>query len=180
MPTDLQSKIMTLRAPDSTAPAPVLPDYQGACIANVISRVLSAQSHSPATSSSSSTTHDWLPEAAEHADQVVLLVLDGLGWNQLRARSALAPNLSAAAGIDRPITSVAPTTTAAALTSITTGRPPSDHGILGYRLADGDRIMNMLRWTLGADRDARRTVPVAEFQPLAPFPDSVGPVPVVS
>jgi predicted AlkP superfamily pyrophosphatase or phosphodiesterase len=78
------------------------------------------------------------------------------------------------------VTSVVPTTTAAALTSITTGRPPAQHGILGYRLADGDRIRNKLRWTLGTDRDARRTVPVREFQPLPPFPGSIGPVPVVS
>ena len=30
--------------------------------------------------------------------------------------------------------------------------------------------MNMLRWTLGADRDARRTVPVRSFQPIAAVP----------
>jgi hypothetical protein len=166
---------MTVRAPDPglTAGAPVLPDYQGACIANVVPRLLGGRA-------APTEGHDWLPEAVEHARQVVLLVVDGLGWGQLRDRAALAPNLSAAAGIDRAITSVAPTTTAAALTSITTGRPPADHGILGYRLADGDRIMNMLRWTLGADQDARRTVPVRTFQPIAPFPGSAGPVPVVS
>ncbi len=166
---------MTAPAPDlgSTAIAPVLPDYRGACIANVVPRLLGRRA-------APTEGHDWMPEAADHARQVVLLVLDGLGWAQLRDRAALAPTLSAAAGIDRPITSVAPTTTAAALTSITTGRPPADHGILGYRLADGDRIMNMLRWTLGADRDARQRVPVREFQPVAPFEGAVGPVPVVS
>ena len=154
---------------------PVLPDYRGGCIANVVPRLLGGLG-------APEGGYDWLPEAAEHARQVVLLVVDGLGWHQLRARSHLTPTLSAAAGIDRSITSVAPTTTAAALTSITTGRPPSEHGILGYRLADGDRIMNMLRWTLGPgeDSDARRSVPVAEFQPIAPFPGAVAPVPVVS
>ena len=123
-----------------------------------------------------------MPTVAEHARQIVLLVIDGLGWRQLRSRSALAPTLSAGAGIDRAITSIAPTTTAAALTSITTGRPPADHGILGYRLADGDQILNMLRWTLGNSRnaDARRSVPVRTFQPIAPFPGSTTPVPVVS
>ena len=48
--------------------------------------------------------------------------------NSSAARAALAPTLSAGAGIDRAITSVAPTTTAAALTSITTGRPPPTTG----------------------------------------------------
>ena len=152
---------------------PVLPDYEGACIANVVPRILGGLRGPDAGP-------DCMPEQVGHARQVVLLVVDGLGWAQLRERSALAPTLSAAAGIDRAITSVAPTTTAAALTSITTGRPPSDHGILGYRLADGDQIMNMLRWTLGADNDARRTVQVATFQPLVPFPGSTRPVPVVS
>jgi hypothetical protein len=154
---------------------PALPDYRGGCIANIVPRLLD---HLTAPDGAP----DWLPEAAEHARQVVLLVVDGLGWEQLRARSTLAPNLSAAAGIDRAITSVAPTTTASALTSITTGRPPSVHGILGYRLADGDRIMNMLRWTLGPgiDSDARRSVPVRTFQPVVPFPGATGPVPVVS
>jgi len=154
---------------------PVLPDYRGGCIANVVPRLLGGLG-------APGGGHDWLPEAVEHARQVVLLVVDGLGWHQLRARSSLTPTLSSAAGIDRAITSIAPTTTAAALTSITTGRPPAEHGILGYRLADGDRIMNMLRWTLGpgGDSDARRSVPVAAFQPIAPFPGAVAPVPVVS
>jgi len=124
----------------------------------------------------------WLPESVGHARQVVLLVLDGLGWEQLRARPLLAPTLSGAAGIDRPITSVAPTTTACALTSITTGRRPSQHGLLGYRLAVDDEILNVLRWTLGSGRprDARRTVPAHRFQPFPSFPGSTGTVPVVS
>jgi len=168
---------MTASRPDPgvIAAAPVLPDYRGACIANVVPRLLGGMA-------GPDQGHDWLPEAVEHARQVVLLVVDGLGWCQLRDRAALAPRLSSASGIDRAITSVAPTTTATALTSITTGRPPAEHGILGYRLADGDRIMNMLHWSLGAggNGDARRSVPVATFQPLAPFPGSPGPVPVVS
>ena len=112
----------------------------------------------------------------------MLLVVDGLGWEQLRARAGLAPTLSAAEGIDRPITSVAPTTTACALTSITTGRRPSEHGVLGYRLADGDEILNVLRWTIGQRRPARRPEVRAGpgFQPYPPFPGSADPVPVVS
>jgi predicted AlkP superfamily pyrophosphatase or phosphodiesterase len=159
----------------SEAVAPVLPDYRSGCIANVVPRLLGV-------SPGPDPADDWMPSSVRQARQVVLLVVDGLGWNQLRSRSGLAPVLSGAEGIDRYITSVAPTTTAAALTSITTGRPPADHGILGYRLADGDRIMNMLRWSLGpgGGDDARRSVPVGAFQPIAPFPGSDGPVPVVS
>ncbi len=131
----------------------MLPDYAGACIANLVPRLLG-------TTGPPDAGEDWMP-GGRHARQIVLLVIDGLGWEQLRARSPLAPTLSAGAGIDRAITSIAPTTTAAALTSITTGRPPSEHGILGYRLADGDPILNMLRWTLGSGpgNDARRRGP---------------------
>jgi hypothetical protein len=162
-------------SPSTTAAVPRLPDYAGGCIANLVPRIVTGRATAPDGA-------DWIPEVAEHARQIVLLVVDGLGWEQLRARASLAPALSAGAGIDRAITSIAPTTTAAALTSITTGRPPADHGILGYRLAHGDRILNMLRWTLGSgtDIDARRSVPVRDFQPLTPFPGSAGPVPVVS
>ncbi len=161
-------------ADDSARAVPVLPDYSGGCITNLVPRLVSG------TATADDGAH-WMPALAEQARQIVLLVVDGLGWEQLRARAAIAPTLSAGSGIDRAITSIAPTTTAAALTSITTGRPPAVHGILGYRLAEGDRILNMLRWTLGNDdADARRSVPVRTYQPLPPFPGSERPVPVVS
>ncbi len=160
--------------PHPSSPTLALPDYEGACIANVVPALLG-----PPDDRGDPT---WLPESARHAQQVVLLVVDGLGWQQLRARPGLAPTLSGAEGIDRPITSVAPTTTACALTSITTGCRPSRHGLLGYRLAIDDEILNVLRWTLGSGRvlDARRTVPARSFQPCPPFPGSAVTVPVVS
>ena len=159
----------------SASATPLLPDYAGGCIANVVPALLGR-------TEVSEPSPDWLPSSARDARQIVLLVVDGLGWQQLRQRSTLAPTLSAAEGIDRAITSVAPTTTACALTSITTGRPPSDHGLLGYRLAAGGEILNVLRWTMGGGpaRDVRRTVPARQFQPCPSFPGSDHPVPVVS
>jgi type I phosphodiesterase/nucleotide pyrophosphatase len=157
----------------STDPAvPVMPDYGGGCISNVFAAL--TVRHQPAP--------DWLPATAHHADRRVLVVLDGLGWEQLRERGHLAPTLTAADGIDRPITSVAPTTTATALTSLTTGRPPSEHGILGYRMAADGEILNVLRWTVGRGEghDARRALPARHLQSLPPFPGSAGPVPAVS
>jgi hypothetical protein len=152
----------------------VLPDFGGACIANVVPALLGRadQANRP----------DWLPASAAAAGQIVLLVVDGLGWEQLRARPGLAPTLTAAEGIERSITSVAPSTTACALTSITTGTLPYQHGVLGYRLADGDEILNVLRWRIGSASpgDARRVEPAGRFQPLTPFPGAAGAVPVVS
>jgi predicted AlkP superfamily pyrophosphatase or phosphodiesterase len=152
-----------------------LPDYDGACITNVVPALLGG-------TGADAGPHDWLPPSAAHARQVVLLVVDGLGWEQLRARPHLAPTLTGAEGIDRAITSVAPTTTACALTSITTGRRPCHHGLLGYRLALDDEILNVLRWTVGSGhvRDVRRTVPAHRFQPCPSFEGSDRPVPVVS
>ncbi|HVF73691.1 MAG TPA: alkaline phosphatase family protein [Acidimicrobiales bacterium] len=112
---------------------PVVPEYGGACIASVVPALLGDR------------RRPWMPEPVLDAAQVVLLVLDGLGWDQLQARSQWAPTMSTMAG--GPITSVAPTTTSAALTSITTGRPPADHGIVGYRVHLGDgQVLNVLRW----------------------------------
>ena len=162
----------------ATAPAapatPILPDYTGGCITNLVPTLLG--DHDGAD------LPGWLPPSLGRASQVVLLVLDGLGWEQLRAHASLAPTLSAAEGIEHPITSVAPTTTATALTSITTGLPPAEHGILGYRIAMGEDILNVLRWTVGSGRalDARQSLPAREYQPFTPFADSEGRVPVVS
>jgi predicted AlkP superfamily pyrophosphatase or phosphodiesterase len=117
----------------------------------------------------------WVPEPLHRARQVVLLVLDGMGWEQLQLFGASAPTLASGSG--GPITSVVPTTTATALTSLTTGVPPAVHGILGYRLRvdiDGPTIggagevMNVLRWRT-AHGDMRRQIPPPLFQPVLPF-----------
>ena len=148
---------------------PTLPDYGGACIDQVVAAALrtgryGAPEPAPA----------WLPGPAVDAAQVVLLVLDGLGWAQLKERPGLAPTMNAMAG--GPITTVAPSTTATALTSITIGVPPAVHGVVGYRVrVHGDRILNILRWKTG-DRDARESVPPEEFQVLEPFGSAKPPV----
>ncbi len=91
------------------------------------------------------------------ADQVVLFVLDGLGWEQLQARRSLAPMLSGMMG--GPILTVAPSTTATALTSITTGLTPGEHGVVGYRVAVDGEVLNVLRWSVGAATPARASRP---------------------
>lgn len=135
---------------------PVLPDYAGACITNLVPALLEPTDPPPR----------WLPERAVAAGQVVLLLLDGLGWEQLERRRQLAPNLSAMVG--GPITSVAPTTTAAALTSLTTGLPPGEHGVIGYRMHVGGEVLNVLRWSTPSG-DARQSIPPAGIQDQLPF-----------
>lgn len=117
-----------------------------------------------------------MPACVADAHQVVLLVLDGLGWEQLGQRPAVAPTLSAMHG--GPITTVAPTTTATALTSITTGLTPGEHGLIGYRIDVGGEILNVLRWQTDRPHDARRHHEPERLQPFAPFLGEA--VPVVS
>ena len=135
---------------------PVIPDYEGPCISNVV----------PALLEPGDTTPTWLPAAAAEADQVVLLVLDGLGWDQLATRHAIAPTLAAMVG--GPISSVVPSTTATALTSIATGLAPGEHGVVGYRVAVDGEVLNVLRWST-ATGDARRRIDPVAFQPQAAF-----------
>jgi hypothetical protein len=155
-----------------TVGAPVVPDYGGASLPSLVPALMARHDPAPA----------WMPEPVGGARQVALLVLDGLGWDQLMASSRLAPTLSGGAG--GPITSVAPTTTATALTSITTGLPPARHGVVGYRLrvdVDGSAppgdVLNVLRWRT-SHGDARRSLPAVEFQPTPAFGGR--PVPAVT
>lgn len=108
----------------------------------------------------------WMVDHDTSVERRVVLLIDGLGWNQLRAREVIAPTLAGLAGT--VITSVAPTTTATALTSLTTGMCPGEHGIVGYRMDMGPSVMNSLRW--GDERgDLRRTHPPRNVQPCEPF-----------
>ena len=142
----------------------MLPAYGGACLSSIV----------PALLSSAPEARAWMPEPVREASQVVLLVLDGLGWEQLQERTGLAPVL---AGMDGgPITSVAPTTTATALTSISTGLPPAEHGVVGYRVRVGDRdVLNVLRWHTAAG-DARTMVEPESFQTRPAFAGTSPPV----
>lgn len=147
----------------------MLPDYRAANLTGVVPALMAERSERPG----------WLPEAARTAEQVILLVLDGLGWGQLQERLALAPRLASLAG--GPITSVAPSTTACALTSLVVGAPPSEHGIVGYRVLvegpTGPEVMNVLKWRTPSG-DARPFVDPSAFQVASPFGGRA--VPVVS
>ncbi len=140
---------------------PVLPDYAGGCISNIVPALLDG------VMPSGEAPGSWMPEAALQADQVILLVLDGLGWEQLEERRHLTPTLSSMVG--GPITSVSPSTTATALTSIATGLTPGEHGVVGYRVAVDHDVLNVLRWSTPLLGDARRKLDPTEFQPHAAF-----------
>src|SRR5580698_5231044 len=82
-----------------------------------------------------------------------ILLVDGLGWEQLRDHPAAAPFLSELARSSRPITAGFPSTTVTSLASLCTGLPPGQHGMLGYQvLVPGtQRLLNGLRWDSRVD-----------------------------
>lgn len=82
------------------------------------------------------------------ADRYVVLLVDGLGWQQ-RDHWGVAPFLSGLAG--ERVTCGAPSTTATSITSLGTGLPPARHGIAGYsfRLPATGQVLNTLQWPAG-------------------------------
>ena len=104
----------------------VLPDYEQGGIYG-LARDLRTWLHSP---------HAGLAPAGVEPGEaavVVLLVIDGLGANflsELGARSALAAHCL------RTLTSVFPSTTASAVTTLMTGASPAEHGLNGWFIHD--------------------------------------------
>lgn len=91
------------------------------------------------------------PRAFRH---VVLLLVDGMGLNMAQQALHLAESEDdyavwadlAREGVLAPLTSVTPSTTAAALTSLWTGAAPANHGVAGYEvwLKEYSMIANMI------------------------------------
>src|SRR2546428_12850009 len=86
--------------------------------------------------------------AIEPASRACLLLVDGLGWEQLRANAGAARFLNSLAR--EPLTAGFPATTAASLGSLATGVPPGEHGLVGYTMAlpGYERAFNALTWSL--------------------------------
>jgi hypothetical protein len=134
-----------------TPPDPVHPVYDGPGVTSLVPALLGM------------TDASWLPAGARDAHAVVLLVVDGLGWDAIGTHGPTVPTLAGMEG--RAITTVAPSTTAAALTSIATGVAPSEHGLIGYRVRVDGHVLNALSW----QSDARRLPDPGLVQRREPF-----------
>jgi hypothetical protein len=110
----------------------LLPNYEDGSIANIpatIAALLGGQL-------------DGLPPLSEplwrplgtDINRVVSIVIDGWGWNLLnKERPFLQPLLEQAAVVEK-ITSIFPSTTVAALSSLWTGVAPAQHGLVGLNM----------------------------------------------
>ncbi len=101
------------------------PDYHGGSLVNLMSTIAShfggSSPYPPLTGLP--------PDQLAGAENVVLLIIDGMGYSYLQEHgkgSALHAHLRG------KITSVFPSTTAAAISSFYTGVAPQNHGIMGW------------------------------------------------
>jgi hypothetical protein len=137
-----------------------LPRYGEASLAEVVPSLLSALDV-PGFAN---------PLGIEPTRRVCLLLIDGLGYEELEANQEQALFLTTAATTLRPITTCFPATTVASLGSLGTGRPPGEHGLVGLTLAlpGQQQAMNLLRWAAsgpGPATDLRDRVAPERFQP---------------
>ncbi|WP_030618632.1 alkaline phosphatase family protein [Streptomyces sclerotialus] len=100
------------------------------------------------------------------ADRACVFLIDGLGWEVLRAHPDEAPFLTSLLGTSmngtgRPMTAGFPSTTATSLASVGTGLPPGAHGLAGYTVQDPatGALMNQLRWYPWTDPHAWQPYP---------------------
>ncbi|GAA2091872.1 alkaline phosphatase family protein [Streptomyces albiaxialis] len=100
------------------------------------------------------------------ADRVCVFLVDGLGWEALKAHPDEAPFLtsllaSSTNGTGTPLTSGFPSTTATSLASVGTGLTPGAHGLPGYTALNPETgaLMNQLRWQPWTDPHAWQPYP---------------------
>lgn len=152
----------------------VFPDYGGYCFASVPETLLSLFSER--------FDHRLPQRVFEGVDtevtQVVVVLLDGLGWDQFHRDRQFAPLLDALGegGSLTPLTSVYPSETAAAITTLHSGQTPAEHGLLGWFqfVTQYDAVLQTLPFTTLDDEpaievfeDADRSV-LSDADPLYP------------
>lgn len=90
----------------------------------------------------------------------VVVLLDGVGAELLSEHLSLTPTLRALRADIGAVRTVAPATTATALTSLTTGVAPLRHGTLGYTVIDPERGEAVQQLTGRPDLDPRDWMPL--------------------
>ena len=136
---DIESRLLNQPLPGELPAGEdwVMPNYGGLSIANLpatIAALFGADLPGALPALPRELWDGWAPGLR----RVVLVVLDALGWRMLQEMWARGDGqaFSDLAGAGRlvPLTSVFPSTTDAALLSLSTGRPPAEHGWLAYTM----------------------------------------------
>ncbi len=145
----IEQHLLTRAKPERWGASTILPDYAGFSIVGLPSLIQSlfGSGECPAP---------WQEIASDLSgyDHIIMLVLDGLGYRKLHSLFERHPDLTLRAlgqtGLLFPVTSVFPSTTVAALVSISTGLTPLEHGLVGYRLylRETSAVTNMIRFAM--------------------------------
>jgi len=124
----------------------VWPDYAGGSIANV-APTAAALLNIPFLGLPPLRESYWNP-LGKDVRRVVLFTLDALGWNLIQQEQSALQSLLQQARTAAKITSVFPSTTVNALSSIWTGAGPAQHGLVALRMLMPDQAVlgNMLSW----------------------------------
>lgn len=108
---------------------------------------------------------------------VILLLVDGMGWNLIKS---LAKDNRYLADLSNkfppsPLTTVFPSTTSTAITTLSTGKSPGEHGIIGYTMfvKELGTIVNMLDFkAVNSPKDEtifEKGIPPEEFLGIPTF-----------
>ncbi len=132
----------------------VFPEYEGGAINSVMAGLVSLlNGHSRTLFPSKPLSERYTNWIAAEIDRVALIILDGLGYNMLREyiddhRDTFFAEFERQGRL-LPLTSVAPSTTVVAMTSIWYSAPPSIHGMAGFEifLKEIGCTANMLRFS---------------------------------
>lgn len=148
-----------------------LPDYHGGSIVNLMASLQMGLG---------GREHEYLPlrqlppETVAEYRQIILWVIDGLGYDYLRAHTQ-ATHLNAA--VQGRITSVYPPTTASAITTFLTGDAPQQHGLTGWYVyfRELGSVITVLpgRTRFGGTAYADGGVDVANLLNHTPFSDRI-------
>jgi hypothetical protein len=138
----------------------ILPHYNGYSIANLaptVARILGLEMDGAALT----FPEDWWADLGADVECVLMVVLDATGYLQLRRFMAEERSILSVlpdAGFLVPITSVFPSTTVSALTTLWTGQAPLGHGFLGTKLLLPEQgvLANMLKMAPAAHTRAGR------------------------
>ena len=134
----------------------VMPDYDGGGLLNVPATVLDVLGARDSADAPPLTALN--PKLREGVSQVVVILADGLGWWQLERFCDMGDTPFLAELRERArrrdgaqlldVTTVFPSTTAAAITTMNTARTPLEHGNIAYFiwLEEFAQVTAMLRW----------------------------------
>ncbi|WP_338729136.1 alkaline phosphatase family protein [Haladaptatus sp. DJG-WS-42] len=108
----------------------LFPDYNGFCFANVPDTILSLFD----APTRRTLPNDVFTGIKTDADHVVVVLVDGFGYEQWTRDQHKYDFLDTLAkqGTVTPLTSTYPSETAAAITTVSTGTQPVEHGLLGW------------------------------------------------